>query len=62
MRSKYADVAKRLAEEAVGYLCEGTDGETRAMHVYFLSRKILPILRKNYRQAGPAIRTRKVAP
>ena len=56
MRNKYADVAKRLAEDSVGFLCEGADEETRARNVYFLSLKFIPTLRQNYRRSRTARR------
>jgi hypothetical protein len=56
MRSKYADVAKQLAEDAVSFLCEDADEETRARNVYFLSLKFVPTLRRNYRRSRTAKR------
>ena len=56
MRSKYADVAKQLADDAVDLICEGADEETRARNVHFLTLKFIPTLRQNYRRSRTARR------
>ena len=51
MASKYEEMARELAEEAMAVLHHDADEDTNARHDYDLAKKFIPIIRRGVRKA-----------